>query len=254
MTTLPNRPFDYALARLDDGSSALDAVHKRREDFATQIMSHLAASDEFSEMMRRNIAPFRRLMTYYECAMMEMETKFRVLDAEFGLQHDRNPIESIKTRLKSTDSLAKKLTRKGFPITVESVEKNIFDVAGVRVICSFPDDIYRLAELLTKQDDIIIVREKDYIKNPKPNGYRSLHFILSVPIFLSNEKKYMKAEVQFRTIAMDFWASLEHKLKYKKNVNDTNEIVRQLKECADSIEKLDQQMQQIRNKIDHSKE
>ena len=106
MTTLPNRPFDYALARLDGGSSALDAVHKRREDFATQIMSHLAASDEFSEMMRRNIAPFRRLMTYYECAMMEMETKFRVLDAEFGLQHDRNPIESIKTRLKSTDSLA----------------------------------------------------------------------------------------------------------------------------------------------------
>jgi len=127
-------------------------------------------------------------------------------------------------------------------------------VAGLRVICSFPDDIYRLAELLTKQDDIIIVREKDYIKNPKPNGYRSLHFILSVPIFLSNEKKYMNAEVQFRTIAMDFWASLEHKLKYKKNVDRADEIVGMLKDCAVSIEALDYQMQEIRNKIDRSRQ
>ena len=124
----------------------------------------------------------------------------------------------------------------------------------MRVICSFPDDIYRLAELFSKQDDILVIKRKDYIKNPKSNGYRSLHLILDVPIFLSHGKKYMKVEIQFRTIAMDFWASLEHKLKYKKVVEDTDEIVRRLKECADSIEKLDHQMQEIRNKIDLSKD
>ena len=133
---------------------------------------------------------------------------------------------------------------------MENIEKYLKDVAGVRVICSFPDDIYRLAALLEKQDDIILLEKKDYIKNPKPNGYRSLHLILDIPIFLSNEKKHMKVEVQFRTIAMDFWASLEHKLKYKKNVENSEEIVEQLKKCADSIEKLDYQMQEIMDGID----
>ena len=128
------------------------------------------------------------------------------------------------------------------------------DVAGVRVICSFPDDIYRLAELFTRQDDIVLLREKDYIKHPKLNGYRSLHLILSVPIFLSGGKKNMNVEMQFRTIAMDFWASLEHKLKYKKDVDDADEIVSQLKACADSIETLDYQMQEIRNRIDLGKD
>lgn len=139
-------------------------------------------------------------------------------------------------------------------MTVESIQENLKDVAGIRVICSFPDDIYRLADLLIKQDDIILQRRKDYIQNPKPNGYRSLHLIIGVPVYLSREKKYMMAEVQFRTIAMDFWASLEHKLKYKKVVDNTEEIVRQLKVCADSIEELDYQMQKIRNRIDHSRE
>jgi len=138
-------------------------------------------------------------------------------------------------------------------VTLGSIRENLADVAGLRVICSFPDDIYRLANLFIKQDDIILIREKDYIKNPKPNGYRSLHLILSVPIFLSREVKYMNVEVQFRTIAMDFWASLEHKLKYKKDVDDAGEIVQQLKFCADSIEQLDYQMQEIRNKIDRSR-
>ena len=132
--------------------------------------------------------------------------------------------------------------------------ENLTDVAGLRVICSFPDDIYRLAKLFTRQDDIILLREKDYIKNPKPNGYRSLHLIVGVPVYLSNEKMHVKTEVQFRTIAMDFWASLEHKLKYKKNVDSADEIVDRLKECADSIEVLDYQMQEIRNKIDRSRE
>ena len=189
-------------------------------------------------------------MMQYRCAIMEVETKLKVLDAEFSQEFNRNPFESIKSRLKSPVSISEKLRRKGFAVTVENIEKYLKDVAGVRVICSFPDDIYRLAALLEKQDDIILLEKKDYIKNPKPNGYRSLHLILDIPIFLSNEKKHMKVEVQFRTIAMDFWASLEHKLKYKKNVENSEEIVEQLKKCADSIEKLDYQMQEIRDGID----
>ena len=164
--------------------------------------------------------PYLVLMMQYRCAIMEVETKLKVLDAEFSQEYNRNPFESIKSRLKSPVSISDKLRRKGYAVTVENIEKYLKDVAGVRVICSFPDDIYRLAALLEKQDDIILLEKKDYIKNPKPNGYRSLHLILDIPIFLSNEKKHMKVEVQFRTIAMDFWASLEHKLKYKKNVEN----------------------------------
>lgn len=202
----------------------------------------------------REAKPFNKLMMEYSAAIMEVETKLKVLNAEFSQEYNRNPFESIKSRLKSPESIYEKLERKGYPVTVEGIRDNLTDVAGLRVICSFPDDIYRLAGLFIKQDDIILVRKKDYIRNPKPNGYRSLHLILSVPVFLSNEKKYMKVEVQFRTIAMDFWASLEHKLKYKKTVENTDEIVEQLKLCADSIEALDYQMQAIRNKIDHSRE
>ncbi len=198
--------------------------------------------------------PFNRLMMEYQAAIMEIETRLKVLNAEFSQEYNRNPFESIKSRLKTPASIYEKLERKGYPVTVDSIRENLKDVAGIRVICSFPDDIYRLAALLNKQDDIILLRKKDYIQNPKPNGYRSLHLILNVPIFLSKEKKYMMAEVQFRTIAMDFWASLEHKLKYKKHVNDTDEIVRRLKLCADSIEDLDYQMQELRDKIDLSKE
>ena len=202
----------------------------------------------------REAKPFNRLMMEYRSAIMEVETKLKVLNEEFSQEYNRNPFESIKSRLKSPASIYEKLERRGFEVTVENIRENLTDVAGLRVICSFPDDIYRLAALLIKQDDIILLRKKDYIENPKPNGYRSLHLILDVPIFLSNEKKYMKVEVQFRTIAMDFWASLEHKLKYKKHVANTVEIEGLLKACADSIEALDYQMQEIRNKIDSSKE
>ncbi|MCI9445852.1 MAG: response regulator [Lachnospiraceae bacterium] len=195
---------------------------------------------------------FNRLMMEYRSAIKEVETKLQVLNEEFSQEYNRNPFESIKSRLKSPDSIFEKLRRKGYPLTLDAIRDNLSDVAGVRVICSFPDDIYRLGGLLTKQDDIILLQAKDYIKNPKPNGYRSLHYILDVPIFLSHEKKYMNVEVQFRTIAMDFWASLEHKLRYKKTWQreDADEIVAQLKECADSIEDLDHQMQKIRDKID----
>lgn len=197
----------------------------------------------------RESEPFNRLMMEYRAAIMEVETRLKVLNEEFSQVYNRNPFESIKSRLKTPTSIYAKMAYKGYPVTVESIREHLTDVAGLRVICSFPDDIYRLADLLIKQDDFILLRKKDYISNPKANGYRSLHLILSVPIFLSNEKKYMKAEVQFRTIAMDFWASLEHKLRYKKDVENTEEIERQLRVCADSIEALDYQMQDIRDKI-----
>ena len=197
--------------------------------------------------------PFINLMMQYKCAIMEVETKFRVLDAEFSLEYKRNPFESIKSRLKSPLSIYEKLRRKGYPVTVENIEKHLNDVAGIRVICSFPDDIYRLADLISKQDDIEVLGRKDYIKNPKPNGYRSLHLILGIPIFLSREKKFMRVEVQLRTIAMDFWASLEHKLKYKKDIADGEDIAAQLKNCSDFIEALDYQMQGIRDRIDAAK-
>lgn len=201
-----------------------------------------------------NAEAFSRLMMEYRSAIMEVETRLKVLNAMFSEVYKRNPFESIKSRLKKPESIYKKLVRKGLPVTIGNIKECITDVAGLRVICSFPDDIYRLAELLLKQDDIILLKEKDYIKEPKSNGYRSLHLILSVPVFLPAEKKYVTAEVQFRTIAMDFWASLEHKLKYKKSIDNTEEIERQLKACADSIEALDYQMQEIRDKIDYSGE
>lgn len=202
-----------------------------------------------AEKLREGRA-FGKLMMEYRSAIMEVETRLKVLNDEFSIEYNRNPFESIKSRLKSPASIYEKLERKGFPISVESIEENLTDVAGLRVICSFPDDIYRLADLCIRQDDISLIRKKDYIKYPKCNGYRSLHLILSVPIFLSDRKKYVKVEVQFRTIAMDFWASLEHKLRYKKDVENTEEIERQLKVCADSIDVLDYQMMQIRNRID----
>ena len=184
--------------------------------------------------------PFVELMMYNRCAIREIETKLRVLDEEFSIRADRNPIQTIKTRVKSPISIIEKLQRRGYDVTVENM----------RDICSFVEDIYKLAELLLSQDDIVLVEIKDYIKNPKPNGYRSLHLIVELPIFLSNEKKSMRVEVQFRTIAMDFWASLEHQLKYKKRIENPEKIATELKYCADVITEVDMRMQDIRYMID----
>ena len=182
-----------------------------------------------------NSVEFTALMNKYKCAIMEVETKLNVLDAEFSLNYDRNPFESIETRLKSPASIMEKLKRKGFEPTLENIEKNLFDVAGVRVVCAFQEDIYKLAELLTGQDDIRLLRTKDYIQHPKADG-----------------KEYMKVEVQFRTIAMDFWASVDHRLRYKKEIDDEGEIQKKLKRCATVISELDQEMQDIRNMIEKS--
>lgn len=164
-------------------------------------------SDEVLDMISENMRPIDTLMSYYKCASMEVETKFKVLNEQFSLAYDCNPIESIKTRIKSMDSILKKIRRKNIPLSFEAIENEIRDIAGVRVICSFIEDIYMLADCFLAQDDITLIEIKDYIKNPKPSGYRSLHLIVEVPIFLHNEKRPMKVEVQIRTLAMDLWAS-----------------------------------------------
>ena len=197
---------------------------------------------------------FRCLMMQYECAMLEVKTKLDVLNTELSVQNSRNPIESIKCRIKEPDSIKNKMKRLEVPFTVKNIEENLNDIAGLRVICSFPDDIYTLVDYLVKQDDIRLIQKKDYIKNPKPNGYRSLHLILEVPIFLTKEKKMMRVEVQFRTIAMDFWASLEHKLKYKKDIENAEVISQDLYFCAELISQLDGRMQQIRRRLEEKKE
>ncbi len=204
--------------------------------------------EELVEMMNRT----KTLMAYYRCAMYEIETKFRVLNEQFSLRHERNPIESIKTRIKSIDSIQGKLERKNLPFTNEAVEKNLNDIAGVRVICGFLDDIYMLADCLIKQDDVKLIAVKDYIKNPKPNGYRSLHLIVEIPIFLANEKKFIKVEVQLRTIAMESWANLEHRLRYKKELEEDVllKTANELNECAAISNLLDTKMQKIRDIIE----
>ena len=209
-------------------------------------------SDEFIDGIHKNMMPMNELMAYYRCAIMEVETKFKVLDEQFSLEYDRNPIESIKSRLKSYESIIKKLKDKDLPFSLEAIQENIRDVAGIRVICSFPEDIYMLAECLLSQDDVKLIEKKDYIENPKKSGYRSLHLIIEVPIFLRNEKKSMKVEVQLRTIAMDFWASLEHKLRYKKNIDPKeNEMLgKELLECSEISATLDKRMEEIRDRIE----
>ena len=201
------------------------------------------------EGLESTFSEIKMLMTYYECAILEVKTKLDVLNKEFQANQLRNPIETIKTRIKSPASIMEKLERKGFELSVQSIKDNLDDVAGIRVICSFVDDIYEVAEMLVRQDDVTVIAIKDYIKNPKKNGYRSLHLVVEVPIFLSNEKKPMRVEVQIRTIAMDFWASLEHEIHYKKFSNSNVEAVKQLTECADVIYETDMKMLKIRKNL-----
>ena len=195
---------------------------------------------------------FQELMMMYSCAIREMRTKLEVLNDELSIHHQRNPIEFITSRVKKPLSIVEKLHRYGVPVSVESVEKNLNDVAGVRVICSFIDDIYTVADMLLRQDDITLIKKKDYIQNPKENGYRSLHLIIELPVFFSNQKKHIRVEVQIRTIAMDFWASVDHQLKYKQDIEDVenaDQLSQELKECADIIAQTDARMQAIKDKI-----
>ena len=195
---------------------------------------------------------FQELMMMYSCAIREMRTKLEVLNDELSIHHQRNPIEFITSRVKKPLSIVEKLHRYGVPVSVESVEKNLNDVAGVRVICSFIDDIYTVADMLLRQDDITLIKKKDYIEHPKDNGYRSLHLIIEIPVFFSNQKKNMRVEVQIRTIAMDFWASVDHQLKYKQDIDDVenvDELSAELKDSADIIAQTDRRLQARKHKI-----
>lgn len=225
-------------------------MEKTKEEKKLEELMLTLTEEKALEWAQKKGAELERLMSYYRCAIMEIETKLKVLNEEYSLQHDRNPINSIKTRLKKVKSIKEKLERKNIPVSVQAIEENLNDVAGIRVICSFPDDVYTLADALLKQDDITLIKQKDYIKKPKKNGYRSLHLIVSVPIFLENEKRIMKVEIQLRTIAMDCWASLEHQLRYKKKHLFTEEMEHQLYECAELSIELDSRMDMLRKTID----
>lgn len=227
--------------------TALDGLLK-------QLRTDESAPADYQELIREASREIVAIMARYRCAIMEIETKFKVLDEQFTMQRERSSIETIKTRLKSPDSILGKIKRKGLPLTLESLEKNVSDVAGVRVVCPFLEDVYFLGDCLLAQDDIRLVERKDYIKNPKPNGYRSLHLIVEVPIFLAEEKRWMKVEVQLRTIAMNFWASLEHQMRYKKDLpEDVSEaLANELLDCANVSADLDMRMQHTRQSIDEA--
>lgn len=195
-----------------------------------------------------------KTLLVYDSALKEINTKLEILNNEFKLKHQYNPIEHVSSRLKSPESISKKLQHKGLDVTIENVLKYINDVAGIRIICSFTSDIYKIAELVSKQSDVEVLKVKDYISCPKPNGYMSYHMIITVPIFLSNKVVNTKVEIQIRTIAMDFWASLEHKMYYKFEGNSPEYIRRELKECADIVSYLDRKMLSINEEIQTYKE
>lgn len=207
--------------------------------------------DEIFKVINQNSLPYRRKMAFYNCALMDVENRFNLLKEELSMDSERNPIESIKSRIKTPESLIKKMVKKRIS-KIEDIDQEIHDIAGVRVVCSFLEDVYYLEKRILSQNDVKLISRKDYIKNPKKSGYQSLHLIVEVPIQLENEEKNVCVEIQIRTIAMDFWASLEHKLRYKKNLNDDilNEINDTLYKCSNSISKMDKEMQKIKTLID----
>ena len=220
------------IGELDRDEIAVYTMDKHRREIMLRIV-------EFKELLMRNA-----------CAIKEIKTKLEILNTEFALRYRRNPIHSINTRLKSMSSIGMKMEKYGKPFTVESIEENLHDIAGVRVICSYIDDIYTVADALLHQDDITYVEKKDYIKHPKPNGYRSLHLIVKVPVFFTDKRRDMTVEVQIRTIAMDFWASLEHQIHYKVNNQISESVIARLKDCAESIDEVDREMLMIRRQME----
>ena len=202
----------------------------------------------------KNSAKFNDLMMMYRCTVREVRTKLEVLNDEFSLEYKRNPnTPSIKTRnQKSRKAFTKRLKKLGYEFTAENIQNQLNDVAGIRVVCAFIDDIYTIADLITRQDDITVIQVKDYIKNPKPNGYRSYHMIVEIPVFFSKGKTPMRAEIQIRTNGMDFWATLEHQLRYKQNIEEMDgyeDVSNELLNCARTVIDMDNEMQRIKNKI-----
>lgn len=225
-------------------SLGIDMENELQKSFPERLVVDVGAQEALQK-----INNFQSVMMMYNCAIKEVRTKFEVLNDELSASSNRNPIEMIKSRVKKPESIVNKLLRRNLPVDIGSIMENLNDVAGVRVICSFINDIYKIAQMFSGQDDITVLEVKDYIQNPKPNGYRSYHMIVEVPVFFSSVKQNIKVEVQLRTIAMDFWASLEHTMKYKKDVQNADKIALELKECADLITEADFRMQEINNKI-----
>ncbi len=201
------------------------------------------------EQIRELKQEFTRFMMSYKFAMDEVKTKIDILNQEFNYTHEYNPIEHVKTRLKTPESILKKVYRKGYELSLSSIKENIHDIAGIRIICSFVSDIYKISEMLAKQEDIQVIMCKDYIKKPKPNGYRSLHLVVKVPVFMSDRVENVSVEIQIRTIAMDFWASLEHKIYYKYDRDVPEDLISQLKEAAESAAELDRKMENIHKQV-----
>ncbi|MFV0424111.1 MAG: GTP pyrophosphokinase family protein [Bacilli bacterium] len=189
------------------------------------------------------------LMNVYNSAMKEVSTKLEILDEEFHVNYNNNPIHHLECRVKSIKSITDKIKKYDTLPTVESIREHIKDIAGIRVICNFVDDIYLIEKLLLGQEDIELIKRKDYIKNPKENGYRSLHIVVQIPVFLSNRTENVPVEVQLRTVAMDYWASLEHSLRYKNSIDDMEKHSQKLLDCANSLADTEQIMQEIRNDI-----
>ncbi len=205
---------------------------------------------QFPEELKGLFDGFQLMKCRYECALREVRTKLEILDKEFEVNHSHNPIHHMESRVKSPKSIGEKLVRKGYPLDINSASHSLYDIAGMRVVCPYLQDVYSIAELLTKQDDIRLIRERDYIKNPKGNGYRSLHLVVEIPVFFSSGKTLMPVEVQIRTIAMDFWASLEHQIRYKETkISAPEELNGELKQVASKIAMLDEEMQSIRNRM-----
>ena len=214
-------------------------------------LAQMAPESVFDEARKilETLVGYKELRMMYACALKEVRTKFEVLDVEFNVRYSRNPINAIHTRLKSNQSILEKMQRRRIPFSLENLETRIQDVAGVRVICSYVDDIYRLSEALLRQDDVKLIAQKDYIQQPKSNGYRSLHLIVRVPVFFADQRRDLPVEVQIRTIAMDFWASLEHQLKYKAATQVPDDVREELYQCAIAIADIDERMQNICRKL-----
>ncbi|MCI9032217.1 MAG: GTP pyrophosphokinase family protein [Clostridia bacterium] len=207
-----------------------------------------------TKKMMWSMVRYRELQMMYDCALKTIKTKFEVLDSEFEARYKRNPIKTISTRLKSTESIVDKLERYKKQVTLENMINYVNDFAGIRVVCSYIDDIYRIADSLLKQDDVTLITKKDYIKDPKGNGYRSLHLIVSIPVFFAARREEIKIEVQIRTIAMDFWASLEHQLKYKREAENQKQINEELSACAEIIAATDERMLALRRRIEEAED
>ena len=217
-------------------------------DFADFFeIDRLSEHDE--EQLIESAMQLQQVMLLYEAGIREIKTKLDILSDESRISGKASPIDSIKSRIKTPRSIIGKLKRRGYPISLQSMMENLNDIGGIRVICPFIEDIYTVADMLMRQDDLTLIEKKDYIKNPKPNGYRSLHLILEVPIFLSERTQPVRIELQLRTIAMDFWASLEHQLRYKSDVKVPPQISDDLKACADVIAATDEEMQRIAKEL-----